>query len=47
MDNIDNDLKETIKTLTPEQLAELKVKNDELIRKANRIIDEVNNTLKK
>lgn len=41
----DGKARELISQMTPEQLAELKVKNDELIRRANKIIDESKNML--
>ena len=45
MENNDNNLRENLKKITPEQLADLKIENDEMIRRADELVEECNDIL--
>lgn len=45
MENNDNFLKENLIKLNPEQLADLKVENDDILMKADELIEECNDIL--
>lgn len=45
MENNDNNLRENLKKITPEQLANLKVENDDILMKADELIEECNDIL--